>query len=202
MNKLFFPTLITFGIAAGFIGTNFIAGGPAKPTKTAQTRTFDGKKFIQARLRTLRDAMTIDLMIRSVPLKKPQAISKTYPPTPLAIGTIFFFQEPKRYRFVIGKNRPAPFAGDPNKWQRITIVIHRGGDTDLFVQGKKFWSGQYKLPKTVHILKIGRGWANRFWKGQIKYLNVYDGELYSDNFDAGEKLTVQDVTKIYEMPTT
>ncbi len=153
-------------------------------------RDFSGEEMLRARQDLTLESFTLDLRLRtdSAQVRHPRADTEFGPTTPsmplIAGGIIVQLMEEGymvRVQDVEGETLHNVLVGDPDRTTRLTfasgsdglVVYADGGEAARFATG----------PGLRVDVRAGQGYRERFWKGRMDWLDLYDGVVVLGEFD-------------------
>lgn len=156
------------------------------------SRKFNNKSGQFLRLDKELSSYTIDIRIKSAERMSATEFTDTSPPMPALIGGISINQGVESYFVAVPGVGQSIRIGNPDAWSRITLVCDTN-EFSYYVNGL-FEGFLESCPVLSTDVRIGRGYSQRFWTGDMEFFNIYSGNqssaLFSNKNDEAKKFIV------------
>jgi SAM-dependent methyltransferase len=145
--------------------------------------TVDGKTHFVEKNRILSrqiermDSCCISVTLRSSPDNNFDGDDHVSPPMPLLAGHFSVSGQKDGYSIILtGSNTHIPIKTSPHEWATLTLHTDRALRlANVYLGNQKIFS--HPLPETCepHFFVLGRGFNDRFWKGDIESIRIHNG---------------------------
>lgn len=173
----------------------------SKDKRGRMSLSFDGSSRLAQNVATIAQSYTIDLILRSRTLaSNPETMPATATAAKVFVGGGFaLLRTPKNYRFFIAGNGFVASAGNPDQWQRISLVVDFKGNAKIYLNGKRIWfgKGQFGLNNSKIYLGGSVG-GKQLWRGDIYRIQIFRGVNFVRNFDPNSDILNDSVMLVYE----
>lgn len=146
------------------------------------TKTFSGETGKLIKVTSPLNQYSVDIKLKSDQVVEEREYDDTYPPMPGIIGEIAIMEKDGRYELYIPSFSKPINVGTPSEWTRISLVCD-GSDFSYYVNGSLGETSE-GCPVLNSSVRIGKGFKQRVWIGEMEYFDVYSGDqsetLFSD----------------------
>ena len=198
LHKLYGMAVILFALALTFLsGYVYIVWGSESKTQAPkaileveQSVQFDGKSFISDDFspNLLNQPYTVQFLLKSEENDAIAQYDRNTPPMPMSIGPIAVYQiSSSEYKIIVRsksdneETSTSIVLSDANQWKHIALVISEN-TVSFFDNGVLVKEDTGISPLISPKAIIGKGFLERFWKGEIAYAGISVGEQYEDVF--------------------
>jgi hypothetical protein len=133
-----------------------------------------GERAVFPQSFTIGDRQAIDILLKSdIAIGANTVSSRTSPLMPMAFGGIGLGQTSTGYS-LIGGGQSRPIPCDPMNWCRLTMVPpNENGALQIWINGVR-QPDVSMAPSDIQSIRVGRGFLERDWQGEIGHIAVVD----------------------------
>lgn len=138
----------------------------------------------------------VDILLKSAPISAPSNVfSETNPPMPLVFGPMGLAQREGRYQ-LLGSGSGVFLPCDPLSWCRLTISTpDAGGMVRVWINGDQLAPIEL-APASVNSLRVGIGWLERQWAGEIAHIGFLEAGTEPSYSDLGAPIDGADLVEL------
>ncbi len=175
-------------------------------------KSFDGKKFETLSISKSSSPsnvkkFTIEMWIKNTGENIHKgAYSKTFPPTSFLIGPFSIIQPRTDLLRIFTKAKDGKNISYSinekflNRWLHVELdVDNEDSRSSLFINGEKILDIKSPTTPLTKNIYLGKGYKQRFWKGQIAGLRISSTIRHTENFDPGNITISKDKNTLYLM---
>jgi hypothetical protein len=188
-----------------FINDNFVVSGKElpimatgfkqRPATSGAVKHFDGTGFLlygappNLDIANIRQ-YTLEIWLKPEATGATQVASDTYPPMPALIEPLALYQPDDdalklMFKTTDGESLFHTIEGSPSgRWVHLAVTVNRDGKSAIvFVNGKRAERfNNVEVPLGANVV-LGKGYLQRFWKGDIGAVRGSSVERYGPDFD-------------------
>ncbi|MEE8574509.1 MAG: LamG-like jellyroll fold domain-containing protein, partial [Thermodesulfobacteriota bacterium] len=184
------------------------------PAPVKSVKTFDGTNFLHLPEidRSDIESYTIEMWLKPSERDIPRSTyTETAPPMPCIIGPVRLDQlTENRMMITLATETGEPFFyimnemqdGEMNyRWLHIEVDVDNKKKTAaIFINGRKEKESKTVTAPFKGPFKVGKGFAKRFWKGEVADLRISSRVRHSTDFTPEDKTVEWDEVTLYLMP--